>query len=173
MSEPFIGEIRMFGGNFAPRGWALCDGQLLAISQNNALFAILGTIYGGDGRTTFGLPDLRGRVPLSSGTGPGLAPRSLGLPGGAEAVALTSNTTPSHAHSPTAKAHSTGADSTTPTNGSLAVSPAYSTAGANAAMGTTSASVDPAGSGTAHNNVQPFLVINYIVALFGVFPSRN
>ena len=84
MSDPFLGEIRMFGGNFAPRGWAKCDGQLLAVSQNDALFALLGTMYGGDGRTTFGLPDLRGRLPIHQGTGPGLSPRTLGAKGGAE-----------------------------------------------------------------------------------------
>ena len=98
MSEPFVGEIRMFAGNFAPRGWAFCDGQLLAVSQNDALFSLLGTIYGGDGRTTFGLPDLRGRVPIHAGSGPGLSPRRLGAKAGAENVTLTVNQLPSHSH---------------------------------------------------------------------------
>ena len=98
MSEPFVGEIRMFAGNFAPRGWAFCDGQLLATSQNDALFSLLGTIYGGDGRTTFGLPDLRGRIPVHAGTGPGLSPRRLGAKAGAEKVTLTVNELPSHTH---------------------------------------------------------------------------
>jgi microcystin-dependent protein len=173
MSEPFIGQIKMFGGNFAPRGYALCDGQLLAITSNSALFSIFGTTYGGDGRTTFGLPDLRGRVPLSSGTGPGLSPRSLGSRAGAETVALTSATNPAHSHTPTARAQASGADSTTPTNASLAVTPAYSTLGANADMGTSSATVANSGSSQTHNNVQPFGVVNYIVALIGVFPSRD
>ena len=99
MSEPFVGKIRMFAGNFAPRGWAFCDGQLLAVSQNDALFSLLGTIYGGDGRTTFGLPDLRGRIPIHAGTGPGLSPRSLGNKAGTEIETLTVNQIPSHTHS--------------------------------------------------------------------------
>jgi len=98
MSEPFVGEIRMFAGNFAPRGWAFCDGQLLAVSQNDALFSLLGTIYGGDGRTTFGLPDMRGRTPLHAGQGPGLSNRRLGAKAGAENVTLTVNQLPSHRH---------------------------------------------------------------------------
>ena len=98
MSEPFVGEIRMFAGNFAPRGWAYCDGQLLAVSQNDALFSLFGTIYGGDGRTTFGLPDLRGRFPIHAGQGPGLSNRRLGSKGGAETVTVTANQLPSHTH---------------------------------------------------------------------------
>ncbi|MBD3756388.1 MAG: phage tail protein, partial [Gammaproteobacteria bacterium] len=98
MSEPFVGEIRMFAGNFAPRGWAFCDGQLLAVSQNDALFSLLGTIYGGDGRTTFGLPDMRGRIPVHQGSGPGLSPRRLGSKSGAETETLTVNQMPSHTH---------------------------------------------------------------------------
>ncbi|MEQ9567295.1 MAG: tail fiber protein, partial [Pseudomonadales bacterium] len=98
MSEPFVGEIRMFAGNFAPRGWAYCDGQLLAVSQNDALFSLLGTIYGGDGRTTFGLPDMRGRIPLHAGTGPGLSPRRLGSKSGSEKETLTVNQLASHSH---------------------------------------------------------------------------
>jgi microcystin-dependent protein len=173
MSQPFIGEIRMFGGNFNPRGWALCDGALLQINQNSALFSILGTFYGGDGRTTFALPDLRGRVPLSSGQGPGLSNRAIGSRSGAETVSLASSTNPSHTHTPTAKAHAAGADSTDPTDASLAVTPGYSTAGANTMMGSSSAMVGTAGSSSAHNNVQPFQVVNYIIALQGLFPSRN
>ena len=98
MSEPYVGEIRMFAGNFAPRGWAFCDGQLLAVSQNDALFSLFGTIYGGDGRTTFGLPDLRGRIPLHQGHGPGLSERRLGSKGGGENETLTINQMPSHTH---------------------------------------------------------------------------
>jgi microcystin-dependent protein len=98
MSEPYVGEIRMFAGNFAPRGWAFCDGQLLAVAQNDALFSLLGTIYGGDGRTTFGLPDLRGRVPIHAGSGPGLSPRRLGEKGGQEDVTLSLNELPQHDH---------------------------------------------------------------------------
>lgn len=98
MSEPYVGEIRMFAGTFAPRGWAYCDGQLLAVSQNDVLFSLLGTIYGGDGRTTFGLPDLRSRIPLHQGIGPGLSPRRLGSRGGSESETLTANQLPSHSH---------------------------------------------------------------------------
>ncbi len=173
MSQPFIGEIRMFGGNFAPPSWALCDGQLLAVSSNSALFSIFGTVYGGDGETTFGLPDLRGRVPLSSGSGPGLTTRAIGNRGGVETVSLTSATNPAHSHTAMARAHSTGADTNVPTDASLAVTPAYSTAGANISRGSGSATVGNSGSGQAHNNVQPFNVVNYIVALVGVFPSRD
>ena len=96
--EPFVGEIRMFAGNFAPRGWAFCDGQLLSVSDNDALFSLLGTIYGGDGRTTFGLPDLRGRIPIHAGQGSGLSNRRLGSKGGAEQVTVTVNQTPTHTH---------------------------------------------------------------------------
>ena len=98
MSQPFVGEIKMFGGTFAPRSYALCDGQLLAISQNSALFALLGTLYGGDGRTTFGLPDLRGRVPIHTGSGPGLTPRAMASRSGAENATVSVNTLPSHTH---------------------------------------------------------------------------
>ena len=98
MSEPFVGEIRMFAGNFAPRGWSLCDGQLVAVSQNDALFSLLGTIYGGDGRTTFGLPDMRGRIPIHAGTGPGLSQRRLGAKGGTERETITVTQMPSHTH---------------------------------------------------------------------------
>ena len=98
MSEPFIGDIRMFAGNFAPRNYALCDGQLVAISQNNALFSLLGTMYGGDGRTTFGLPEMRGRIPVHAGQGPGLSPRTWGQKAGTENVTITVNQLPSHTH---------------------------------------------------------------------------
>ena len=108
MSDPFIAEIIMFGGNFAPRGWAFCDGQLLSISSNSALFSILGTTYGGDGRTTFGLPDLRGRVAMHPGSGPGLTQRRLGEKSGMETVTLTTNQIPSHNHTATATASGTG-----------------------------------------------------------------
>src|SRR3954453_18765030 len=117
MSEPFIGEIKLFAGNFAPRGYALCNGQLLAISQNPALFSILGTTYGGNGQTTFGLPDLRGRVPMHAGQGPGLTPRSLGEQSGTETVTLLSTQMPAHSHSLTADNNS--ADVTDPTGHAL------------------------------------------------------
>jgi microcystin-dependent protein len=180
MSEPFIGQITMFGGNFAPRGWALCDGQLLAINTNQALFSILGTTYGGDGRVTFALPDLRGRAPLHEGTGPGLTPRNLGSRGGAENVALGVNELPSHTHAmndPTLKATANPANTTDPTGAALAIAPAYNDSELPATAMRDGSVEHPvpgaAGGGASHNNMQPYQVINFIIALQGIFPSRN
>lgn len=172
MSEPFVGEIRMFAGNFAPRGWAFCDGQLLAVSQNDALFSLLGTIYGGDGRTTFGLPDLRGRLPIHAGSGPGLSPRRLGAKGGAENVTLTVNQLPSHTH--------TFSGSTAPgTQSNPAGNVLAGRAGDNtyvedtALTAMSSSSVSNVGGSRSHTNLMPFLCINFIIALFGIYPSRQ
>lgn len=173
MSEPFVGEVRMFAGNFAPRGWAFCDGQLLAVSQNDALFSLLGTIYGGDGRTTFGLPDIRGRIPLHAGSGPGLSPRRLGAKSGAEKETLTVNQLPSHSHSLTG--NSADASQTNPSNNALAKSnPAagmYTTSSATVSL--SSNAVSSIGGSRSHTNLMPFVCINYIIALFGIYPSRN
>ena len=172
MSDPFIGEIRMFAGNFAPRSYAFCDGQLLAISQNDALFSLFGTIYGGDGRTTFGLPDLRGRVPIHMGTGPGLTPRIIGRETGSEDVTLSANDLPQHGHA--FQASTDSASETRPAGNTLAGNTAidvYSSNGATHAMAATSTT--QAGGGQSHPNVQPFLCIHYIVALFGTYPSRT
>jgi microcystin-dependent protein len=174
MSDPFVGEIRMFAGNFAPRNFAFCDGQLVAISQNNALFSLFGTIYGGDGRTTFGLPDLRGRVPLHMGTGPGLSPRPIGQKGGSETVALSAANLPAHGHSlsaSTSPATESRPEGNVPA-GDTAVDVYQDSAGATH-LSSTSATAATTGGGTAHPNVQPFLCISYIVSLFGVYPSRN
>lgn len=179
MSEPFLGEIIMFGGNFAPRGWALCDGQLLAISQNQALFAILGTTYGGDGRTTFGLPDLRGRSPLHEGQGPGLTPRTLGQRGGAEDTTLVVNNLPAHNHSGEGtvqlKASPDAADSSDPTGRNLALAEAYSADPATLDMAESSASLTTSNTGANQefNNMHPYQVVNFIIAIQGIFPSRN
>lgn len=182
MSDPFIGEIIMFGGNFAPRGWSFCDGQLLAISANTALFSILGTTYGGDGRTTFGLPDLRGRAAMHARTGPGLTPRSLGQRLGSENVTLTDNQIPAHTHTATGQARCSDANGTTDKakgniwSEDLGVSSAtYSSNAADDVMAADSVEVivADAGGGGSHSNVQPCLVINYIIALQGTFPSRN
>ena len=175
MSEPFVGEIRMFAGNFAPRGWAFCDGQLLAVSQNDALFSLLGTIYGGDGQTTFGLPDMRGRIPVhaGSGPGPGLSPRTLGAKGGAENVTLTVNQLPSHNHGsfrasgdPAASVDPVGKVLGVPTSTDLYaddLSPVNMSPNA----------ITSKGGSQSHTNVMPFLCIHFIIALVGIYPSRT
>jgi len=172
MSEPFVGEIRMFAGNFAPQGWAYCDGQLLAVSQNDALFSLFGTIYGGDGRTTFGLPDLRGRIPIHAGSGPGLTPRTLGSKSGAENVTVTLNQLPSHTHP--MQATEELADSPNP-GGQIA---ARSTTvdlyiNENPSPNLAATSITSTGGSQSHPNIMPFLCVHFIVALFGVYPSRN
>ncbi len=169
MSDPFIGQITMFAGNFAPRQWAFCDGQLLAISQNTALFSILGTTYGGDGRTTFGLPDLRGRVAMHPGNGPGLSSKSLGQTGGSEANTLTVNQLPSHSHPLNAKEE---ANSDNPSGGFIAGS-GSNTFGTTSDVPMAGNAVGSAGGNQAVNNMQPFACVNYIICLQGVFPSRN
>lgn len=174
MAEPFVGEIRMFAGNFAPRGWAFCDGQLLAVSQNDALFSLLGTIYGGDGRTTFGLPDLRGRVPVHAGSGPGLSPRGLGAKAGSEKETLTVNQMPSHNHEGVGVTESF-ANSTQPSEGVLASNTTEKTytKSTSSAANMSAAAVSSVGGSRSHSNLMPFLCINYIIALFGIYPSRT
>jgi microcystin-dependent protein len=173
MSEPFLGEISMFGGNFAPRGWAFCDGQLLSISQNTALFSLLGTTYGGDGRTTFALPDLRGRVPLHQGQGPGLGSYTLGQNGGSENVTLTTGQMPSHNHLVNVD---TGDNGTTshPNNQYLASSGGVSIYNSVTDSSTLNpGTVQAAGGNQPHANLQPYLCIDFIIALEGIYPSRN
>jgi len=174
MSNPFLGEIKMFGGNFAPRSYAKCEGQLLAINQNQALFALLGTIYGGDGRTTFGLPDLQGRLPIDDGSGPGLTPRDTGNRAGAETDSITSNTMPQHSH-PIMGTTDSG-DSNNPAAKVPAVAPvaAYSDQPPDPANARFSgAAISGTGNGQAHSNLMPYQVVCFIIALNGVFPSRN
>ncbi|MCJ8288288.1 MAG: phage tail protein [Crocinitomicaceae bacterium] len=183
--EPYIAQVMMFGGNFAIRGWALCDGQLLAIASHTALFSILGTTYGGDGRTTFALPDLRGRVAIHPGNGPGLSPYRLGERGGLERVALNTTQIPAHSHASALKV-STGESTVstavagnsistpgalagrtfTPTLGFGATAPAVALNAGSIVGGNT-------GGSQSHPNIQPFLGINHLIALQGVFPSRN
>jgi len=173
--EQFIGQIMMFGGNFAPRNWALCDGQLLPIAQHQALFSILGTTYGGDGRTTFGLPDLRGRAPIHAGQGPGLSPYRLGGKGGVETVTLTQSQMPNHTHTASLAASAPvarGTNSTTPVGSYVADGGVYATA-KNTTMAPDSVALTATGGSQAHENRSPFLVVNYIIALEGVFPPRN
>ncbi len=172
MSEPFAGEIRMFAGNFAPRGWAFCDGQLLALSQNEALFSLLGTIYGGDGRTTFGLPDLRGRIPLHAGTGPGLSARKLGSKGGGETETLTTNQLASHTHD--WNANTAAGDTDAPLGKVTAENAApriYREVAQSQDLASTT--IANAGGSQSHNNLMPTLCVHFIVALFGIYPSRQ
>jgi microcystin-dependent protein len=180
MSDPFIGEIRIFGGNFPPMGWALCQGQLLSIAQNTALFAILGTQYGGDGKTTFALPDLRGRVPISQGAGTGLTPRSMGEEGGSAYVTLLTSEMPAHNH--TASAVPATGSSTNPEGtvwaqttgggrGQPAAAPLYTANSPNTTM--SPMALAPAGGSQPHNNMQPYVGMNYIIALQGIFPPRG
>lgn len=187
MANPFIGQIVMFGGNFAPRNWAFCDGQLLAIAQNTALFSILGTTYGGDGRTTFGLPRLRGRVPIHAGRGPGLSDFRLGQSGGAEQTFHNLTTLPSHNHGGTAATtvsfHTHDDDATSDEvdgnflanviGGGQAYSsgPADGTMNAGAVTATTTLATQ--GNNQPVNNLMPYATVNYIIALFGTFPSRS
>ncbi|MGO9060293.1 MAG: phage tail protein [Candidatus Binataceae bacterium] len=172
MAEPFIGEIRMFGGNFAPSGWALCDGQLLSISQNTALFSSLGTSFGGDGVRTFALPDLRGRVPIHAGQGPGLSPYTLGESGGAESVTLVIGQIPTHNHLVNADTGDNGASSH-PNGQYLASTGATSIYNSNPDSTMNPNMIQPVGGSQPHTNVEPFLCVNFIIALQGIFPSRN
>ena len=172
MSEPFLGEIRMFGFNFAPNGWALCAGQLLPISQNSALFALLGTYYGGNGQTTFGLPDLRGRVPLSFGQGPGLSNYNLGQVGGEENHTLITNEMPMHNHGVSASqaANATSPAGAFPSNDARSPVNIYSSATDGTQMNPQM--IGLAGGSQPHNNLQPYLAVNFCIALQGIFPSR-
>jgi microcystin-dependent protein len=176
--EPYIGEIKMFAGNFNPRGWALCNGQLMSIAQNAALFSILGTTYGGDGVQTFALPDYRGRTPMHWGSGGGLTPRVLGEFAGEENVTLLNSNMPMHNH--IINASTAQGTVGPPTNGILATS-VYNDSGGNpfnfvtTAANTTLAptAVGMAGSSIPHDNMPPYLVVTFIIALVGIFPSRN
>ena len=169
--EPFIGQIMMFAGNFAPRGWALCDGQLLAISQNQALYSILGTAYGGDSRTTFALPDLRGRVPMHAGNGPGLTSRSLGDRGGVENNILNVNQLPPHTHGVSIPSKEEG-------NADVPADNYVAGAGLDSFGTITDSNMKTfqtlsTGGGQSVNNIQPYQCVNYIIALQGIFPSRS
>lgn len=171
MSQQFLGEIRMFAFDFPPRGWALCNGQLLSIAQNSALFALLGTTYGGNGVNTFALPNLQGRVPVHVGQGPGLTPRAQGEVLGAESVTLFASQMPQHAHA--LAASDALADRTDPSGAvpARAGSPLWRS-GAVTPLATGANSL-PAGGAQPHANMMPFLVVQFAIALQGVFPSRN
>lgn len=175
MSDPFVAEIRIFGGNFAPKGWATCDGQIMIISQNTALFSLLGTYYGGDGKSTFALPNLQGNAPMHQGQGAGLSERSLGEQGGEQNVTLTQAELPAHNHA--VNANSAGGGLASPVNNiwsSLAgrtPPPLYSDT-INTTMNPTQA-VGFIGGSQPHNNMPPYLVLTFIMAMQGIFPPRN
>lgn len=176
MSEPFIGEVIMFAGNFAPRGWAFCAGQLLSIAQNTALFSILGTTYGGNGQTTFALPDLRGRVPVGTGQGPGLTSITLGEMSGTETVTLLTTQMPAHTHTATGsiKASTAAANDTLPTGNYPSDGGAYQSASdTNMNASGLNITVGISGNSQPVPIRNPYLGMNYIIAIEGIFPSRN
>lgn len=175
MSEPFIAEIRIFAGNFAPRSWAFCDGQLLPISSNTALFSLIGTTYGGDGRSTMALPNLQGRAPMHPGRGPGLTSRRLGERSGTENVTLMDTQIPSHSHFLGVDA--SGSQPVGPSAASSLANSrginAWQTNTTNNLTGLAPESIGDTGGGQPHSNVQPFLSLNFIIALQGLYPSRS
>ena len=174
MSNPFLAEIRIFPFNFPPKGWAFCDGQVLPLSQNTALFSLLGTIYGGDGKSNFALPNLQGNVPMHPGQGPGLSLHDLGETGGSDTVTLLQSEMPVHSHGNFQA--SAGSDQTTPVNnawasGQKGFGSFYAPPGNNVNMSPAATSV--AGGNLPHNNLQPYLTLNFCIALQGVFPPRT
>jgi microcystin-dependent protein len=168
MADPFIAEVRIVPFNFAPRGWAFCDGQILPIAQNTALFSLLGTTYGGNGTSNFALPNLQGRAPSHPGQGPGLPPRTLGEQTGTESVVLLASEMPAHTHSagvttaPASRANPVGGRFGTTIDATYAAGASSATGGLHG----------PAGSSQPHDNMQPSLVLNFIIALQGIFPPR-
>lgn len=174
MADQFVGEIRVFGFNFPPVGWAQCDGQLLPISQNTALFSLVGTYYGGDGKSTFGLPNLQGAMAVNQGQGAGLSPRTIGELGGETAVTLTVAEIPAHTHSILASATSNEASPGGASFGgaSRGHSPAYGAAGTGV-VNMSAGAVAQAGSGQPHDNMPPYLTVNFCIALQGIFPARS
>ena len=174
MAQPFVGEIRMFAGNFAPSGWLFCEGQLLPISENEVLFQLIGTTYGGDGESTFALPDLRGRVPIHQGQGSGLSSYQIGENGGVESVALSAQQIPSHTH-PALCVTSGGSATSDPANALWQNSDSlqYSDLPADSFMGANPIMTTPVGGSQPHENEIPYLCINYIISLFGIFPQPS
>lgn len=171
MAQPYVGEIRMFAGNFAPAGWMFCDGSLLPISQYDTLFVLIGTTYGGDGQDSFALPDLRSRVPIHQGQGPGLSSYVIGESGGVEVVTLSPNQIPIHSHTPNAS-NSGGSDN--PANnfwGNSATGKPYVAAPPTVQMN--AGTILPQGGSQPHENMIPFLCVSYIISLFGIFPSQT
>jgi microcystin-dependent protein len=172
MSQPFVGEIRMFGGSFAPAGWAFCSGQIMPISENDTLFNLIGTTYGGDGQETFGLPDLQGRIPIHAGQGSGLSPYILGEKAGTENVTLTTQQLPNHSHTVLASADpassTQAAGNITAATNQLKI---YTENATSKVFAPNTLSV--VGGSQPHENMMPFLVITFIISLFGIFPTQN
>jgi microcystin-dependent protein len=187
MSDPYVGEIRMFGGTFAPLGWALCDGRLLPISENETLFQIIGTTYGGDGESTFALPDLRGRLPIGWGQGPGLTNRIFAEMGGSESVTITTNQLPNHTHAMTkgtlalrgssAIANRRNPSQAVPAVEATGVTAVYTDAAANTTLASSAIAglpvIPPAGGTQPTGVLQPALAVTFIISLFGIFPSQT
>ena len=171
MSEPFVAEVRIWALNFAPRGWAFCNGQILPIAQNTALFSLVGTTYGGDGRTTFGLPNLQGRAAMHPGRGPGLTARRLGEVGGNDTITLTEAQVPSHNH--TERAFGSLPNDTIPTNNILSRTTINIFSDPGNLQQMNAESLATTGGSQAHNNMQPSLVLNFCIALVGIYPSRS
>lgn len=179
MSDPFVGEIRMFAGNFVPLNWAFCDGRVLSIAENDALFSLIGTTYGGDGQTTFALPDLRGRLPVGQGVGPGMTPRTMGDQFGTETVTLTQQQIASHSHQLVVTTAAATSDSPegnvfADTSGDTLGDKPYVPTPDNPDLKSMSAkTVTVTGGNQPHNNIMPSVGMNYIICLYGVYPSRN
>ena len=175
MQDPWLGEIALVAFNFAPQGWAFCNGQLLSIAQNTALFSLLGTTYGGDGQTTFALPNLQSRAPLHFGQGTGLSPYVLGATGGVESVTLQTPQIPAHTHSYTPQASTAGGTAVSPAGAFWAESASGDTIYQGGTSNTQMApqTLGNTGGGQAHENRQPLLALNYVIALTGIFPSRS
>ena len=172
MSQPYVGEIRMFGGNFAPAGWLFCDGSLQAISENDTLFQLIGTTYGGDGQSTFALPDLRSRVPVHQGTGPGLSTRIIGELAGTETVTLNNQQIPQHTHA-VAVSSSTGSTGVPSSTVTLGVADIDMYIIESPSVNMNASTIGNAGGSQPHNNIQPILAVNFIISLYGIFPSPS
>ena len=173
MGQPYVGEIRMFAGNFAPAGWAFCAGQLLSIAENDTLFTLIGTTYGGDGQSTFALPDLRGRIPIHQGQGPGLSSHTIGESSGSENVTLTVNQMPTHPHA--FMGTSSNASAANPANAVVAAPSTIDLYRPATVPGTNLAAnaLGTVGGSQPHDNLQPYLCVSFIISLFGIFPTPN
>ena len=173
MGTPYVGELRMFAGNFPPAGWEFCSGQLIAISENPTLFSLIGTTYGGDGQNTFALPNLMGRIPIHMGQGPGLSNRIISETGGFEEVTLTISQIPNHSHQMLATGNA--ASSSNPANNVFAVTSGFDAYfdGQDANNNLTASVINPTGGSQPHENMQPFLCISFIISMFGLFPSPS